>query len=242
MLMCLKSNLEREEEKKRKGETFLVSAVPKPKEKSEKETASTNSTVSDPKEPIWQWYGSDVNDEDNNAILSARRNGNLYTTVFRSIPQTHPLFEANPKNAICLLTKASKGDSWLWHRRLCHQNFKDMNKLGLPELRLSKDTFVLRANMDLCGPMRVESLARKKYMLTNSLGSLGLNFFETNQKLLKRIIAFIKRTQVLLGRRVRKIRSDNGTEFRNAKLQSFLEEVGITHNFSAVRTPQQNGS
>ncbi|KAJ9539132.1 hypothetical protein OSB04_031865 [Centaurea solstitialis] len=59
--------------------------------------------------------------------------------------------------------------------------------------------------------------------------------------LAERIIAFIKRTQVLLGRRVRKIRSDNGTEFRNAKLQSFLEEVGITHNFSAVRTPQQNG-
>ncbi|KAJ9552826.1 hypothetical protein OSB04_016871 [Centaurea solstitialis] len=39
---------------------------------------------------------------------------------------------------------------------------------------------------------------------------------------------------------VKKLRSDNGTEFRNAKLQSFLEEVGISHNFSAVRTPQQN--
>ncbi|KAJ9542077.1 hypothetical protein OSB04_028583 [Centaurea solstitialis] len=31
-------------------------------------------------------YGSDVNDEDNNVILSERRNGNLYSTVFRSIP------------------------------------------------------------------------------------------------------------------------------------------------------------
>ncbi|KAJ9542163.1 hypothetical protein OSB04_028669 [Centaurea solstitialis] len=94
-------------------------------------------------------YGSDVNDEDNNVILSARRNGNLYSTVFRSIPQTHPQFEAisDPRNAICLLAKASNEDSWLWHRRLCHQNFKDMNKLvsknlvkGLPETRLSKDT------------------------------------------------------------------------------------------------------
>ncbi|KAJ9544468.1 hypothetical protein OSB04_024175 [Centaurea solstitialis] len=35
--------------------------------------------------------------------------------------------------------------------------------------------------------------------------------------------------------------SDNGTEFRNVKLQSFLEDVGISHNLSAVRTPQQNG-
>ncbi|KAJ9541607.1 hypothetical protein OSB04_028113 [Centaurea solstitialis] len=221
-------------------------------------------------------YGSDVNDEDNNAILSARRNGNLYTTIFRSIPQTHPQFEANPKNAICLLSKASKGDSWLWHRRLCHQNFKDMNKLvskglvrGLPELRLSKDTLcpaceqgkMTRSShpprmdtncqspldlihMDLCGPMRVESLARKKYMLVlvdEFSRFTWIEFLRDKSEAAERIIAFIKRTQVLLGRRVRKIRSDNGTEFRNAKLQSFLEEVGITHNFSAVRTPQQNG-
>ncbi|KAJ9555964.1 hypothetical protein OSB04_010578 [Centaurea solstitialis] len=221
-------------------------------------------------------YGSDVNDEDNNAILSARRNGNLYTTVFRSIPQTHPQFEANPKNAICLLSKASKGDSWLWHRRLCHQNFKDMNKLvskglvrGLPELRLSKDTLcpaceqgkMTRSShpprmdtncqspldlihMDLCGPMRVESLARKKYMLVlvdEFSRFTWIEFLRDKSEAAERIIAFIKRTQVLLGRRVRKIRSDNGTEFRNAKLHSFLEEVGITHNFSAVRTPQQNG-
>src|SRR5581483_8609577 len=94
-------------------------------------------------------YRSTVNDEDGNIVLNARRTGNLYTSVFRCIPQSHPHLEAVTKSsdAICLLTKASKEDSWLWHRRLCHQNFKDMNKLvskrlvsGLPEMRLSKDT------------------------------------------------------------------------------------------------------
>ncbi|KAJ9544518.1 hypothetical protein OSB04_024225 [Centaurea solstitialis] len=223
-------------------------------------------------------YGSDVNDEDNNVILSARRNGNLYSTVFRSIPKTHPQFEAisNPRNAICLLAKASKEDSWLWHRRLCHQNFKDMNKLvsknivkGLPETRLSKDTLcpayeqgkMTRSShpprmdtnskspfdmihMDLCGPTRTESLARKKYMLVlvdEFSRFTWLEFLRAKSDAADRIIAFIKRIQVLLGRRVKKLRSDNGTEFHNAKLQSFLEDVGISHNFSAVRTSQQNG-
>ncbi|KAJ9547364.1 hypothetical protein OSB04_019907 [Centaurea solstitialis] len=223
-------------------------------------------------------YGSDVNDEENNVILSARRNGNLYSTVFRSIPQTHPQFEAisDPRNAICLLAKASKEDSWLWHRRLCHQNFKDMNKLvsknlikGLPETRLSKDTLcpaceqgkMTRSShpprmdtnskspldmihMDLCRPTRTESLARKKYMLVlvdEFSRFTWLEFLRAKSDAADRIIAFIKRIQVLLGRRVKKLRSDNGTEFRNAKLQSFLEDVGISHNFSAVRTPQQNG-
>ncbi|KAJ9557578.1 hypothetical protein OSB04_012192 [Centaurea solstitialis] len=196
-------------------------------------------------------YGSDVNDEDNNVVLSARRNDNLYST-------------------------ASKEDSWLWHRRLCHQNFKDMNKLvskclvkGLPETRLSKDTLCPACekrkmkrsshpskmdtnskspldmiHMDLCGPMRVESLARKKYMLVlvdEFSRFTWLEFLRAKSDAADRIIAFIKRIQVLLGRRVKKLRSNNGTEFRNAKLQSFLEDVGISHNFSAVRTPQQNG-
>ncbi|GJV21504.1 integrase, catalytic region, zinc finger, CCHC-type containing protein [Tanacetum coccineum] len=47
---------------------------------------------------------------------------------------------------ICLLSKASKTKSWLWHRRLSHLNFGDLNKLakdglarGLPRLKFQKD-------------------------------------------------------------------------------------------------------
>ena len=35
------------------------------------------------------------------------------------------------KLAICFLKKAPADDSWLWHRRLSHLNFKDINKLVL---------------------------------------------------------------------------------------------------------------
>jgi len=37
------------------------------------------------------------------------------------------------------------------------------------------------------------------------------------------------------------IRSDHGGEFQNEKCSSFCEKLGIFHNFSAPRTPQQNG-
>ncbi|KAJ9561365.1 hypothetical protein OSB04_006525 [Centaurea solstitialis] len=199
------------------------------------------------------FYGSSVNDEHRNVVLSARRTGNLYTTVFRSIPQRHTQFEALSQSE----------DSWLWHRSLCHQNFKDMNKLvskrlvsGLPETCISKrsshppkmDTNnknpLDMIHMDLCGPMRVESLARKKYMLVlvdEFSRFTWLEFLRAKSDVTDRIISFIKRIQILLGRKVKKLRSDNGTEFQNTKLQSFLEDVGISHNFSAVRTPQQNG-
>ncbi|KAJ9558187.1 hypothetical protein OSB04_012801 [Centaurea solstitialis] len=55
------------------------------------------------------------------------------------------------------------------------------------------------------------------------------------------IISFIRNVQVRLQLPVQVIRTDNGTEFKNRKLDSFLDSVGITHTFSAARTPQQNG-
>jgi hypothetical protein len=39
---------------------------------------------------------------------------------------------------------------------------------------------------------------------------------------------------------VKKIRSDNGFEFKNLQVEEYLEEEGIKHEFSAPYTPQQN--
>jgi hypothetical protein len=41
--------------------------------------------------------------------------------------------------------------------------------------------------------------------------------------------------------RIKKIRSDNGTEFKNSQIERFLEEEGIKHEFSSSYTSQQNG-
>ncbi|KAJ9546922.1 hypothetical protein OSB04_019465 [Centaurea solstitialis] len=170
--------------------------------------------------------GSNVEDEDGNVILRARRNGHLYTTMFYAIPQQMEI--------VVFLAKATKEESWLENEEE-FASAKDGDKLHHPLDML---------HMDLCGPMRVESLARKKYMLVlvdEYSRYTWLEFLRAKSDVADLIIAFIKRIQVLLGRQVKKLRSDNGTEFQNVKLQSFLEEVGISHNFSVVRTPQQNG-
>nr|GFB75506.1 retrovirus-related Pol polyprotein from transposon TNT 1-94 [Tanacetum cinerariifolium] len=38
-----------------------------------------------------------------------------------------------------------------------------------------------------------------------------------------------------------RVRTDNGTKFKNKTLAKFFDKVGITQQFSAARTPQQNG-
>ncbi|GJW97554.1 retrovirus-related pol polyprotein from transposon TNT 1-94 [Tanacetum coccineum] len=55
------------------------------------------------------------------------------------------------------------------------------------------------------------------------------------------IISFIKKTQMNLQLHVQRVRTDNGTKFKNKTLAKFFDEVGITQQFSATRSPQQDG-
>jgi transposase InsO family protein len=41
--------------------------------------------------------------------------------------------------------------------------------------------------------------------------------------------------------RIKKIRSDNNTKFKNLQVEEYIEEESINHEFSATNTPQQNG-
>jgi hypothetical protein len=58
------------------------------------------------------------------------------------------------------------------------------------------------------------------------------------QETLKR---FLRRAQNEFKLRIKKIRSENGTEIKNSQIEGFLEEEGIKHEFSSPYTPQQNG-
>jgi hypothetical protein len=51
----------------------------------------------------------------------------------------------------------------------------------------------------------------------------------------------LRRAQNEFGLRIKKIRSDNGTEFKNSQIEGFLDDEGIKHVFSSPYIPQQNG-
>jgi transposase InsO family protein len=52
---------------------------------------------------------------------------------------------------------------------------------------------------------------------------------------------FIRRVQNEFELKVKNIRSDNGSEFRNNQVEEFLDEEVIKNELSAPYTPQQNG-
>ncbi|GJZ01449.1 retrovirus-related pol polyprotein from transposon TNT 1-94 [Tanacetum coccineum] len=98
-------------------------------------------------------------------------------------------------------------------------------------------------HMDLCGPMRVQTINGKKYILVivdDYSRFTWVKFLRSKDETLEVVIKFLKQIQVGLNKTIRYIRTDNGTEFVNKDLTAYYERVGIFHQKTVPRTPQQN--
>nr|GEW45171.1 hypothetical protein [Tanacetum cinerariifolium] len=98
--------------------------------------------------------------------------------------------------------------------------------------------------MDMCGPMRIASINGKRYVLVimdDYSRYTWVHFLRSKDEAPEVIIKFLKRISVLLQSLIIIIRTDNSTEFKNQMLKEYFDTVGISHQMSSVRTPQQNG-
>nr|GFB06515.1 hypothetical protein [Tanacetum cinerariifolium] len=92
--------------------------------------------------------------------------------------------------------------------------------------------------------MRLESVNGKKYILVivdDYSRFTRVKFLRSKDEAPDFIIKFLKMIQVQLKVLVRRIRTDNGTEFVNQTLLEYYEEVGISHETSVARSPHHNG-
>ncbi|GKB13134.1 retrovirus-related pol polyprotein from transposon TNT 1-94 [Tanacetum coccineum] len=92
--------------------------------------------------------------------------------------------------------------------------------------------------------MRVASINGKKYILVivdDYSRFTWVKFLRSKDEALDFIIKFFKMIQVRLKVTVRRIRTDNGTQFVNETLREYYEKIGISHETSIARSPQQNG-
>ncbi|KAJ9542054.1 hypothetical protein OSB04_028560 [Centaurea solstitialis] len=99
-------------------------------------------------------------------------------------------------------------------------------------------------HMDLFGPANVMSIGKKSYCLVivdDYSRFTWVYFLRTKDETSGLIKPFVIRMENKTSLRVKVIRSDNDTEFKNDDLNSFCEEKCIERQYSAPRTPQQNG-
>nr|GFA29159.1 hypothetical protein [Tanacetum cinerariifolium] len=154
-------------------------------------------------------------------LLKGDHSTNLYTI------NLHDMAYASP---ICLMARASSTKSWLWHQRLSHLNFNTINDLakndlvsGLPMFKYHKE--------HLC-PSCEQGKSKKEHLTHPNLSK------DEAPEVIK---TFLERISILLQSPIIIIRTDNGTEFKIQILKDYFDSVGISHQMSSFRTPQQNG-
>nr|GEV81536.1 retrovirus-related Pol polyprotein from transposon TNT 1-94 [Tanacetum cinerariifolium] len=101
-----------------------------------------------------------------------------------------------------------------------------------------------RLHMDLFGPTFVKIPNKKSYCLvvTDDYSTFTWVFFLATKDETSPILkTFITGLENQLSLKVKVIRSDNGTEFKNNDLNQFFKMKGIKREFSVPKTPQQNG-
>ncbi|GJX12280.1 putative ribonuclease H-like domain-containing protein [Tanacetum coccineum] len=98
--------------------------------------------------------------------------------------------------------------------------------------------------MDLFGPTFIRSIDHKYYCLviTDDYSRFCWVFFlETKDETYPILKDFISLIENQLNKKVKAIRCDNSTEFKNENLIELYREKGIKRDYSNARTPQQNG-
>nr|GEW66508.1 hypothetical protein [Tanacetum cinerariifolium] len=99
-------------------------------------------------------------------------------------------------------------------------------------------------HMDLCGPMRVESINGRKYVLVivdDYFRYTWTRFLRSKDETLEVLNDFLRLVQRGFHAQVIIVRTDKGTEFLNKTLHAYFASEGINHQTYVARTPEQNG-
>lgn len=97
---------------------------------------------------------------------------------------------------------------------------------------------------DVCGPMSTESPGGSRYFLTfkdDASSYRHVYFMRHKSEVFEKFKVFEKLIRNKFGRSIKILRSDNGREFCNQKMDDYLESCGIKKETTAPYTPEQNG-
>ncbi|UYV74187.1 hypothetical protein LAZ67_11002345 [Cordylochernes scorpioides] len=184
---------------------------------------------------------------DGELILKSNRRGRIYTVEELK------------------MAKVKSPSADIWHRRLGHiykrdlQNVSDtaecevclegkMRRLPFPSkpVESKKTSSPLELiHSDVVGPISPMSKGGNNYFVTfidDFTHYTTVYFMRSKSEVLERFKEYKNSVENYHSRKIKVLRSDNGTEYVNHEFNKFLNESGIKRQLTVPRTPQQNGT
>jgi hypothetical protein len=206
-----------------------------------------------------------VNEIDNQVLFVAFRNENVYiidldnmtskeSICLAAINENSWLWHRRLGHAnMELLSKLSKLDlvKGLPITKFVKDKICDACQLGKQTKSSFKKKKVISTSrplellhMDLFGPIGTASLSGKLYafvIIDDYSRYTWVLFLAHKKEAHKAFVKHCRRIQNEKGYTINNVRSDRGREFDNQDIELYCDQNGFGHNFSAPRTPQQNG-
>ena len=101
-----------------------------------------------------------------------------------------------------------------------------------------------RIHSDVCGPMEVMSLGRKRYfvLFTDEYTRYVTGYFmQQKSEVFDYFKEYCANVERLTGEKVKALRTDGGGEYQGNQFQEYLRKHGIKSECTAPYTPQENG-
>lgn len=120
-----------------------------------------------------------------------------------------------------------------------------MKRKSFPKSSETKTSCVLElVHSDVCGPMEVESIGGSKYFmtLTDDYSRYTVVYFlRKKSEVLSCFKAYVVQMENLMGKRLLKVRTDNGGEYTSTEFHNYCKQMGEFQEFTNPYTPEQNG-
>lgn len=97
---------------------------------------------------------------------------------------------------------------------------------------------------DICGPVNKDSIGGARYILTfidDRSRFVFVYFLKNKDETFEKFREFKTMVECQTGKKIKVLRSDNGTEFVNNNFDTYLKQHGIVRQLTVPYTPQQNG-
>nr|GEY69849.1 hypothetical protein [Tanacetum cinerariifolium] len=138
----------------------------------------------------------------------------------------------------------------VWHKRLGHisevglhevEKVEVLGNKGLDKLELCKNCVLGKSTK---GPSRVESMSGCRYFLSivdDYSRRVWVHFLRHKNEVFSKFKKWKQLVENQTGRKLKKLRTDNGLEFCNQEFNNLCKESEIARHLTVAGTPQQNG-
>ncbi|KFM59631.1 Retrovirus-related Pol polyprotein from transposon TNT 1-94, partial [Stegodyphus mimosarum] len=180
----------------------------------------------------------------NNSVLVFSRCNQLLFKAFKNNGRLEVNLDPYYNSECCIANDCTGNNYELWHSRLCHLNPKYMLKMkeyidingvrdfkcetcdiskitrkSHPNIDINQSSEILELiHSDLCGPVQTESIGGSKYfmILVDDFSGMYFTYFlKSKNQVFDTFSKFKAKYENLTGKRIKRLRTDNGLEFVN---------------------------